>query len=1141
MGTTLDSITDDPGIRVVHVVAIEGYQYLLTNGDPSAVVTAWSGTDWSSALGGLASLDLTVDEELNPWEPLSGGRSTCHFYVMDASGTGADTFGIDTHKKAGGVSSKIAGDVDPDDTTIDVLSDPGFPSSGTVYLGAEAIGYTSISSAQFSSLTRGKWSPFTTSAGGRYARNHRLSTTMVGLPPEASRATTVRTLPTEWEGRWVGIWTHAVRGSTLDVKAQAHLEFAGRIVSVQDTKEGFTLVECQPVMDIIAQGTVYREPFRASVKPGVFLNAGREFTMKQRRTLVAGGTTTVDFTESNPLTVVPSGASGANEIDEGIYTPQELEEAINGWLASERSSSRTLYRSTYTYAAPHEGGYRGALYIADPTTSTTTNISRWFELHVDSSRIRHDLGWADDPPGMTGHTKQFQKTFYSTNSPMRASLGWVTVGDTVQVPIESVTGTYVNQVAFLNPTLYSAGFTTGILRIAGQYFICDTPTATYASPDGVVNIRRIHELNELAGVDAAKLEVPYDDSSELAVEQVLLLEGDFRTLLMSLLTSTGVANYNSSVYDLLPEHVGLAIPYSVLTSTLETELGLVPEGLSRTTIRLEKSTKLREIFHGDFVLRLIDLIWKCDEGRVAVTGWSTPTDAASASFTDADKAMPVNVRDSQRTIGVPSDKWLANEIKIEVGASIIGGDQRPPLHIIDRGSVDTFGPKAITIKAPNFGHAGNLAGTDIYAILPHFVGSLAMLTQPVIQSSVPAMPGALYAHSPGTMTLWTDDFARSIVTGQRSIAATPTLVVGRHRTLGTPRVSGTSSTMEATTGELNFVRFAMRTLAPYSPSAQIDDTATTAPYDAGYDSSGLVIRCYAHAFSETSEPVDASRFEVNDAITVVEADPDDPASPLSWNTTVDGVSSNDITIHDALTGWDNTKAYIVISREYSVAEASQQTDCYQADDADFLVEDARDAYGFIAHGVGQTSAYTASVSTTLPARHATMDYGDGRPVHVAGAAFAVRALNNLVDYKTAVQSPHLRSESITWTTPPSGQTYQLIEAGNWWFAPGYLSVNDDRKLYVAPYFKSDDGTSCSVRITLCRRIPDDDQTYDVDRPAPYTSATFTTTSTSYVIPTAQGLSITHCDLAAGFGILLIEITNHVVFYGLPECRLGPKE
>ena len=49
-----------------YVAAIQGIDTLLTNGSVAEVITAWSGTDWSSATSGLF-VDLDCKQSAHPW------------------------------------------------------------------------------------------------------------------------------------------------------------------------------------------------------------------------------------------------------------------------------------------------------------------------------------------------------------------------------------------------------------------------------------------------------------------------------------------------------------------------------------------------------------------------------------------------------------------------------------------------------------------------------------------------------------------------------------------------------------------------------------------------------------------------------------------------------------------------------------------------------------------------------------------------------------------------------------------------------------------------------------------------------------------------------------------------------------------
>ena len=186
MGTTLTDLTSGESIAWDVVIAIEGYGNLLTTGSTAAAITAWAGTDWSAALGGLAVTHWNLRSKLDPWEPFTN-ESSLTFSVMDVDSAYADTFGIDTHRKEGGTTSPLATSLDPNDASLVVLRSDDFAASGTLYVGAEAIAYSTNTTA-----TSRQRSSATTPAR---ARSTRCAAVAAGACPVRRRSTCRRSWP----------------------------------------------------------------------------------------------------------------------------------------------------------------------------------------------------------------------------------------------------------------------------------------------------------------------------------------------------------------------------------------------------------------------------------------------------------------------------------------------------------------------------------------------------------------------------------------------------------------------------------------------------------------------------------------------------------------------------------------------------------------------------------------------------------------------------------------------------------------------------------------------------------------------------------------------------------------------------------
>jgi hypothetical protein len=142
-------------VRIQYVVAIEGYPYILTDGDTAAALAAWTGLGWSQALGGLF-VEHEPNQQLHPWQPFgTGGKCVLHV-LQDA----ADTLGIDMNRKLAGAETMLASELELNATTISVKDTSAFAASGSVHIGTERIDYTGKTATTFTGCTRGKFAPF---------------------------------------------------------------------------------------------------------------------------------------------------------------------------------------------------------------------------------------------------------------------------------------------------------------------------------------------------------------------------------------------------------------------------------------------------------------------------------------------------------------------------------------------------------------------------------------------------------------------------------------------------------------------------------------------------------------------------------------------------------------------------------------------------------------------------------------------------------------------------------------------------------------------------------------------------------------------------------------------------------------------
>lgn len=1107
-----------PG-RYVYVAAIEGVDTLLTNeSNTSAVAAAWAGTDWTSATSGLF-VDLDQQQNGHPWEPFQPG-GTLTLTIAD------DDIGILTHRTAGGAETSLGATVDQDDTTIPVDSTSLFPSSGVIHIGTETIAYSGVTSTTFTGCTRGKFSPFGKGTGtDRYAHNHR-----VGIGPGPSIKPQVTQFPRTWIGRWVGLWVHAVNpDGSLQAKADALRVFAGRLVEVRDDADLLsTILVCEHVLTDLREATIGRDMFAGELADGLYLPAGAKFGL-------------ADFNGSavktaNDLVVVTSGAAGANQINQGVYSHDDLFNAWSAWLASELQAARIYGSYTFGIATiPPDGELRAKIYWTIPGSglvrfglSMPKVVALWMGFHEpDDQGALGIIDVKDDGSSGTLHHRVGAVT------PMRA---WVSNGlSTAFLRVKSATGTFQDQTSSLPqsaaPPVNVGGTGWGVFLFNESALIRAQFTD---NGDGTYDLEHVETvLTEQQGPFAepplASFAATIADPTPIIVRQVFVFEFRTDVFLNALVYSGGTPNYNHATHDVLPYGIGLAYPGEIFGADWETSVASAPGADKPIAVVVDKPTKLSTLIGSDLVLRHMFPVWK--SGGLRMATWQTPTlSLAIASLTESNKAEPSGRNVNHRSPTVLSARWAKNVIKINYNRdAIVDGEYHAIINIEDRTAIDDIGDKAepFTIDARNTYTQFLETGAGIEDLVPNvFIPAVQLFTRPV-RTLKRSIDLTLWDLAPGDIISVSDSFARDPTSGVRVVGNRPGIIVSHKVNPGGATPDGSTAPIVAE-AEVMFIE--SNRVYAYGPSAQIDNTVSTGGFDAGYDNGNLTIRTVSHAYSESSEPIDAASFAAGDEIVIHEIDPSNPGSLLSWTVTIVSVSTTDIEIDAALTAWDNTKVYRVIPANYSAVQTDQQALAYQADDADGLVEDVAQPYVFGL--VGSTVAATLSDHQDRPERHATLMYGDGKSYDVGSVKGFSRLVDNLIDHKTAIQCPFLTNRVMDMKG--GGGTWKLVAMVPVWLSLGILSNTIVRYLKVAPFFRSSDASSVDVRLTLCPNPVVDDAIFDVDRGTVYSDATWSTSSTTWQKGTAATLTINIKD-ATGQAWLLVECTDQCETRGFAEA------
>jgi hypothetical protein len=1142
MGTTLTALNTGYS-AVTFVAVIEGFPYVLTSGDPDATFAAFDGStvsglnDIDDAIGGLTVDWGGMSQIVDPWKPLQDAPT---LRLVVAPGRGSQLYGDVTdivgetiHKRQGGHETLMAAgaSVDCNDLTLNGRHSSGFAASGVVYVGPEAMVYSSVTGGgAFTISTRGHHSPFQTESGARFARTHKASdpTATTGDPVGVTIPPLISDEPRNWIGKWVGVWILRNSGGTLDLPEEGHLAFAGVIASVGSDDAGRTVIELDHALTKMQDTVIHRDQYRATLVEGCNLTVGQQFGCT---TQVITPASTVK--NADALTVVSGTPASVNEIQAGRYTCQQIADAVNEWLRSEKAAGNIDLHCQYTaYFSDASGGIRARWEYQDPAAGTAWNGAT--------------LSWPDDPTATFMGWDEVSITaggavatgVVSENAPLRWRQSMTNDYTAVAITTTNPRGTWVSQNAMLPVAIRGTSTTIdGILKIDGL---------------GTVAARWISDTSfEITGAAQGYFDQPViprelsvESDATLEVTQTIVLESTFKYLLMYLMLSTGTANFNAALYDALPEGLGCAIPYSLCGADFEADLDALENSDKSGCIIIEKPTRFGDLMHADLLLRWATLVW--GQGRIQCKAWSTPLAGyATTTIGESSKAVPAGTRDKQRSSSIEDLSAIFNVVKFEYGADS-GGELRDELTIVDLTSARDYGSRAITIAARNASQRGPSA-ESIGELIASFSGTMAMFSRPFFRIRRPMAVSHFEQLVPLTIVAYTDPHLRNPDTGLRGVTAWPAIVLGSSFDWGGVEtgIDGQSRVVPPS-GEVTLMLRPRIVAGKYSPACRIDDTASSGGYSAGYNAAVPGFKVYTGTFSDGG--TDSSYFAANDKIRIIEIDPSVAASPTTWTAQINGTpTSTEINLKAALAApaWDAAKKYIIVPDTYSAVQTSQQDKTFQADDADGLIENARNPFGLSVLGSSQDPTFTGNVATTLPSRPSTYAYGDGKPLDVAYEFQAAELANNMVSYKTAPICP----EVYTDTRTHSGSTdYLLTDVIIVGVGEGRFPAPLTRKYYVAPRMRSTDGNTATIRVSLCKLWPQGDSLNNALLPEPYASVTFTTTSTTFTIPTAQGIDVRHLNLTpggpfAGVGFLCVELkkggSSNVEYEGLALSRLGP--
>lgn len=1132
MGTTLTALQNDDGLQICFVIAIEGYSYLLTDyRSPSDLFNSgegWNGTGWSSALGGVSLEGTVFQQSIIPWDCKIKGNQIS-FSVTDYDGN--DQLGKDVFKIGAGNETALTSSALSNETTINVKDTSNFPSSGTIYIGTEEITYTGKTAATFTGCSRGKHSPFLNDSGADFGRTHLVNTKLGNVVSPVK----VTDTPRVWIGKWCGIWLHKVTGGVIDTKANAELIHAGKIISIQDSSSGATVLSVGSVLDTIRDSSILNDQFIGRVKKGIYIDD--DFYLKVRSTLfdssktptlLYGSTQTFDSSYSE-LT-----ANTWYDIDEFVDIFNQWLQSLSGtsFPTSIHSTIGTAYgnRTFYVEIIEHESNY----VFADIDIRGKRHYMQMlgFDVAGGNTEVEVDTGWERE-----GDCK-----LQAPLEPIRVRAFQGCLDGALEV--EYADGTWVDNT---DTFPHFTSFNIDTLGTTGWGLILVKDSLAIARKSGDVNfveVRSFPELGKTFGLPLSPMgnlshdngwgDIRYSEGDELEIKQVVAIEGTLKGLMLRILSTTSVDGYNETTYDLggtWGSHMGCAIPYSLLDTAFEDAVDGLFLSNAGTILLIDSPTSFESLFLSDLTLRGAYFVFR--KGTVRLVAPQTPLeDAKTITLTENNKASPSGQSDHHRTPTQITNEFIRNVFKIEYKRDIREKSKfLEKKTFIFQASVDNYEAKPITVKArnsysgPSFGDMTEvLAQNVISRLLPAWGKPMQRLRRTIDMS--------MYLDvAPGDIALLTDSFVRDPSTGERGITNKPALVLSH-------QFSVTGGMM----GEVDLLIGPIDNTVVYAPTAKVDEDAT----NAGYNAAGPSLTVKANQFSVAIDSkVDAAHFEAGDKIRIEELSPSNPASTTFWEREVLSVSGNVITLTSTISSpaWDSAKEYNVYSQAYGAAQSTQQADCYQADDADNRIVNTRDPYTY--GDFSENITLVAPAATEAPEKHSDSWFGDGVPLTTVAHDNMGRMINNLVGYKTSPKAAlfHVGGSAIQG---PATAAYKAFQTFPIYLGVGPHSSQGGRKITISPFMRSTGGATVYLRLTLSKTPPNVDPAQTpalttIEYEPPYTQAEFTTSSTSYSAITAQTIPAIY-NTGTGIAYVTIELKGSGVdatqYWGLSRFEVG---
>lgn len=1008
MATTTARLQSGTAHELVFTLLIEGVNLgFTTTADTSGMVTAYSSTDWTTFYSGLDIIGETK-ESIELFQP----RITPNQLVFRITDPNAALQDLLFAPRSSVNETFLSSALSASDSSCSVLDTTDFASSGTIYIGNEAISYTSKSGAPdptFNTLTRGKWGLWRRNGGSRLGYPHSGvldSNGGRGLTPK------VTDKATGFLNRQVAVLLHhkesdaTASGYTWSTATQpwhtanARIVWAGRIKTWQDTPSGAIELSCTSIHERLL-GNIFVDQFTADAKSASGDGAGFVADANAGVSLRVYNATSGTYNLNgvlNPTDTFEPGVKSAFELMAGIN------DQFQAWAAAASSHSSDAWSCELRETA---NGTRVSIRMTEGTTNANSSYkiglhpitwatlgysTNWSDLVLAGTREVHFRELTNDDSGLDTYEIIADSPPFTYLRPEFIRPGETVSLDTIQGSWEvqddaSGISTLPSEVNTSDNTNTPEGFVT----IGKRTFV-----VSYSSSSGTpkLTIHQQFSANEVRP-DINRSRGTLEDLAEPPkVRQVLLERGTAGEILLALILSTGTAGHNHSTYDRFAKGTGLAIP-AELVDIASFQALREPYELS-----LESPKPFREII--EEILQVFNRYLIFD-GRLRLTrpGFEVPQYSDIITLTEDNKADP-----SDRPVIQYGGEGILNQIILNYSSSYANeqfykdeAGQNAQFTQITRvensivvndetSQSDFQGKRTLEINARGILEPDAWAEYVARPTIAYFSRPFATITR--------GINATLVATKPGDLAKITDDHIIDPATNARG-------------------VSGLACWVKSVTFDWSIAKgFAELVFLPEHPisrykiigvSAKVDETHTTGGYTAGYDSSTKTLKLKQHEFSTSSESKDVTWLEVDDKVRIEGISPADIDAPTYWDDTIASKDeSNDtITLTTGLAGYDTALEYVVHSvpiTSPTSPQSSQRDHAFIADTSTELINSTYDSHLW-ANEVPQFDAYEGTVAyTTEYIRQPTTLTDADSPLSVHLFHHWVKNANNLLAYKT---------------------------------------------------------------------------------------------------------------------------------------------